>query len=557
MKYTVLSPWAEVDTAEAAPLSPRIDTIEGKTIGLFAKFKHHDPHILQEVGRQLKKRYPSINLEFLQYPKDTTEIEKDPEFYPVFKEFVGKCDAIISGNGDMGSCALFCSYNTGLAEKMGTPCVMLCDRPFEATTVRGAACRGIANLRHVVTDLHDYSLVPVIEGEFTEKEIVPKVAEHLDEIINELTRPLTDIESKPIVRDNSMAHHVFVGNLDEVNREFYEHGWTNGEPIIPPTREKVDEMMRGTDLAPDYVIAKLPPMNGIATVEKIAINAVMAGCIPTYFPVILAAVEAMIDPDIHLEGYTSSAACWGPLAILNGPIRHITGVECGRNLMSRYKKASATIGKAIAYIIMNISGCRSKIEDLSGYGHEGRMGMCIGEDEEHTPWKPLHVQQGFAAEDSTITMFWPSERVGFFERTAQEILTKLCVGHDLEFDPGACVILPETHARILAEAGYDVEDVKDYMVEYARIPSTKGRVQWIKGSHHSRGVILPENEGLPMRIYWNKRHILVLCAGQGMTNVLMGGGDHGGPVTKKINFPKNWEQLVRDYPCEEPQYIIY
>lgn len=557
MKYTVLSPWAEIDIVDVAPLSPRLDTIDGKTIGLFAKFKHHDPHILKEIGRQLKEKCPSVKLEFLQYPKDTTEIEKDPEFYPIFKEFVDKCDAIISGNGDMGSCALFCSYNTGLAEKMGTPCVMICDRPFEATTVRGAACRGVANLRHVVTDLHDYSLVPIIDGEFTEKEIAPKVAAHLDEIIDALIRPLTDTESRAVIKDNSMAHFTFTGGLDEINREFYKNGWTNGEPIIPPTREAVAEMMRGTDLAPDYVVAKLPPMNGVATVEKLAINAVMAGCLPTYFPVILAAVDVMTDPDIHLEGYTSSAACWGPLAILNGPIRHITGVECGRNLMSRYKKASATIGKAIAYIIMNISGCRSKIEDLSGYGHEGRMGMCIGEDEEHTPWKPLHVQQGFAAEDSTITMCWPSERVGFFERTAPEILTRLCVGHDLEFDPGACVILPETHARILAEAGYDIEDVKDYMVEYARMPSTKGRVQWIKGSHHSRGVVLPEKEGVPMRMYWNKRHILVLCAGQGMTNVLMGGGDHGGPVTKKIHFPKDWEQLVKEYPCEEPKYIIY
>ncbi|MBR3400937.1 MAG: hypothetical protein IKG67_01725 [Parasporobacterium sp.] len=557
MNYTVLSPWAEIDVEDVAPLSPRLDTLEGKTIGLFAKFKHHDPHIMKEVGRQIQERFPSVKTEFLQYPKDTAEIENDPEFLPVFKEFLSKCDAMISGNGDMGSCALFCSYNTGLAEKMGVPCVMICDRTFEETTVRGAACRGVSNLRHVCTDLKDYSFVPVIAGEFLEKEIAPKIAAHLDEIIDALVRPLTKEEATAVVKDNTMAHYTFTGTLDEVNREFYRRGWTNGEPIIPPTREAVDEMMRGTDLAPDHVLAKLPPMKGICTVEKLAINAVMAGCLPTYFSVLLAAVEVMTDPKIHLEGYTSSAACWGPLAVLNGPIRKITGVECGRNLMSRYKKASATIGKAIAYTIMNISGCRSKIEDLSGFGHEGRMGMCIGEDEEHSPWAPIHVQNGLAPEDSAITMFWPSERVGFFERTAPDILDKLCVGHDLEFDPGACVILPETHARTLAEAGYGPEDVKDYIVEYARKPSTASRVQWVKGSHHSRGVILPEKEGSSMRMYWNKDHLLIVVAGLGMTNVLMGGGDHGGPVTKKITFPKDWEQLVKDYPCEEPEYVIY
>ncbi|MCD8046147.1 MAG: hypothetical protein LUE90_05865 [Clostridiales bacterium] len=117
MKYTVLSPWGEIDNTDVAALSPRLDTLAGKTIGMFAKFKHHDPVILREVARQLKERYPSAEFIHLQYPKDTAEIMNDPEFQPVFDEFLSKCDAVISGYGDMGSCALFCSYNTAFAEK--------------------------------------------------------------------------------------------------------------------------------------------------------------------------------------------------------------------------------------------------------------------------------------------------------------------------------------------------------------------------------------------------------------------------------------------------------
>lgn len=557
MQYTVLSPWGEIDNADCGALSPRLDSLEGKTIGMFAKFKHHDPVILKEVSRQLGERVPSLKFEFLQYPKDTSEIRSDAEFLPVLTEFLDKCDAVISGYGDMGSCALFCSYNSALIEKMGKPCVMLSDKDFEGTTARGAACRGIPHLRYVLTDIKDLSFVPDLTPEFVAGEIAPRIGEHLEEIIDALTRPCTGEEASLHPRDNSLAQAEFTGDLEEINRIFYHYGWTNGSPIIPPTREAVDEMLRGTDLPPDHVVAKLPPMLAKATVEKIAVNAVMAGCLPTYLPVVIGAVEAMADPCIHLEGYTSSRGSWGPMAIINGPVRKVIGIETGAGVLSQYTKASAAIGRAIAYIIMNLSGNRPKIEDLAGIGHEGRMGMCIGEDEENSPWPPIHVQKGLCPEDSAVTMFWPQERYGFFERTAETMLPKFCVCNDLGFDPGCCYLVPESHAKTLAGAGFTKEKIMEYVVEYTRKPSNRMMVNWVKGNHHERGVVLPVNDGAPMRQYWSADHMLVCVAGAGFCSALVGGGDHGGPATVKLRLPEKWDELAEEYAAETPSYIIY
>ncbi len=555
--YTVLSPWGEIDNSDAAALSPRLDTLEGKTIGLLAKFKHHDPVILRETARLLGKRYPTARFLHLQYPKDTSEIVNDPQFLPVFEEFLARCDAVITGYGDMGSCALFCSYNSALAEKRGKPCVMLSDKDFVGTTIRGAACRGVAHLRYVLTEIKDLSFIPVLDRGFIDREITPQLEAHLDEIVQALTVPLTEEERTPVYKDNTLAGETFTGTLDELNALFYHHGWTNGAPIVPPTREAVDEMLRGTDLPPEHVVAKLPPMLGKATVEKIAVNAVMAGCLPTYFPVVLGAVEAMADPCIHLEGYTSSRGSWGPLAIVNGPIREAIGIETGAAVLSQYTRPSAAIGRAIAYVILNLSGSRPGLEDLAGIGHEGRMGMCIGEDEEHSPWPAIHVQKGLGAEDSAVTMFWPQERYGFFERTTETMLPRMCVCNDLGFDPGCCYLIPESHAKVLAADGYSKEKLMEYVVEYTRKPSDKSKVNWVRGNHHERGVVLPVNDGASMRQYWSAEHMLVCVAGAGFCSALVGGGDHGGPATVKLKLPRDWAQLVRDYPSPKPEYIVY
>jgi len=300
MEYEVLSPWAEVDYSGAKGLSKRLDALDGKVIGLFAHFKEHSPLMLAEIANQLSAAYPTATFLPLQYPKDTKEIDHDPDFKPVFLDWLDKIDGVISAYGDAGSCAMFLAYNTAYIENLGKPTVMLCKSDVANAARRGAGARMAPAMRIVESSIIDCSFLPALDEEWMEKMIRPVLKDNVGALADALVRPLTEEERTPPAKSEDYAGIKFTGNLWEVNDYFYKMGWTNGSPIIPPTREAVDEMLTGTDLPADTIVAKLPPMLGNATVEKIAVNAVMCGCLPTYMPVLIAAVRGMMDPRIHL-----------------------------------------------------------------------------------------------------------------------------------------------------------------------------------------------------------------------------------------------------------------
>jgi hypothetical protein len=336
-------------------------------------------------------------------------------------------------------------------------------------------------------------------------------------------------------------------------------------PIIPPTEEAVREMLAGTDLPADHVVAKIPPMLGKATVEKIAINAVMAGCLPTYMPVLVAAVQALADrPKIWLEGYTCSVASWAPLLCINGPIRRDLHVNSGVNLMSPYYRANAGIGHALGLMIMNIGGTRPGKEDLSFVGHEGRYGMCIAENEEESPWEPLHVGYGFDREDSTVTLFWSNGRQYLGSGgNAANILRRLCDNINVfAWDPGCLLIMLPSTAKVLANAGLTKNDVISYLVEYARVPAADVNVRWFRESHHEpKEFLLPlDDPTRPMRKFYSSKHTAIVVAGLSYswgTVSYSGGGTHGTIVTKKIELPTDWDKLVARYKDIVPTYAPY
>ncbi|MCD8152982.1 MAG: hypothetical protein LUD71_07980 [Clostridiales bacterium] len=297
------SPWATVNAQGAKPLSPRLDTMENKTIGLLAHFKGHSPLMLEVLSELLKEKYPTLKFKALQYKRDTSEIYKDPEFDRTIKEWLVGVDAVIGAYGDAGSCCMFHAYNCAYIEKLGVPTVMLVKEDLCDVGQKSATSRLVPNLRFVRTKIKDLSFVPVLDQNVIDHVIRPGLAPHVDEVIAALTSPLTEEEKTPFVKDNSMAEPFeYDGKAGDISDYFYRMGWTTGLPINAPTEEAVEEMLRGTDLPRDYVVAEIPPMMGEATVEKIAVNAVMAGCLPTYLPVLIAAVKAIVEPNIHLEG---------------------------------------------------------------------------------------------------------------------------------------------------------------------------------------------------------------------------------------------------------------
>ncbi|MBI3801684.1 MAG: TlpA family protein disulfide reductase, partial [Deltaproteobacteria bacterium] len=188
---------------------------------------------------------------------------------------------------------------------------------------------------------------------------------------------------------------------DDPVEQLFEQEVTDGLPVVPPTRERVERMLAGApERERDELIGALGPCYGDATVEKIAINAVMAGCKPEYFPVVLAGVEGLCDERFCTHGLSVTLLSGAPLAIINGPVRRQIGLNCGHNALGHGFRANATIGRALRLVIMNIGGARPHGITKATMGHPGQYTFVVAEDEEASPLEPLHVERGFQRQDS-------------------------------------------------------------------------------------------------------------------------------------------------------------
>jgi hypothetical protein len=562
MEYQVLSPWAEKDNVASA-LQPRVSDLKNKTIGMFYYFFDSQVCILREIERNLKEKFPTLKFSYFQYTVETSEIATDTKYRKSFETWVKGVDTVISVYGNIPSPTLYIAYNTTYIEKLGKPAIILTSKMGRNMARSGVSAKGFPELRLVVVDLPhvDFGASDTVQEVFR-----PGIAAIMKDIITALTKPLTDKEKHPSKAHEKTSKIVFKGDLEDVNRFFYKNGWSYGMPVMPPTEEAVKEMLTGTDLPADHVVARMPPMLGKATVEKIAVNAVMSGCLPTYMPVLIAGVQALMDHEkIKLEGYTCSMGCWESLWIINGPIRQALNINSGRALTSPYYRPNTAIGHALGLILMNISGVRTGMEEGAAIGHEGKFGVCIAENEEMSPWEPLHVQYGFNKEDSTITTFWPNNRSFWQTRGAENILNVVTENIPaFGFDPGCALILVPAVAKDLADAGFTKKKFLSFIQEYARKPVEKSYLQWLINAHHMpKEVVIPfESTKSTMRRFLSGEHLIAIVAGSHDfvsfdIAAYGGGGDHGGPVTKKIELPKNWSKLVKKYEDIVPNYAQY
>lgn len=259
----------------------------------------------------------------------------------------------------------------------------------------------------------------------------------------------------------------------------YAKGMTDGLPVIPPTRERVAAMIAGAALPASHVVAEIPPRGGVASIEKLAINAVMAGCLPEYFPVIIAAVEAMMQPQFNLLGVQTTTNPVAPLVLINGPIRNRIDVNCGAGALGPGRRANATIGRAMRLILLNIGGGVPGEVDKSILGMPGKYSFCLGELEEENPWQPFHVEQGFSAGDSTVTLIsaqgTQSVAASFLQpESLLMMLANAMSAYGTNSYTKGCgnplVIFPPAHARILADAGWDKARIRDWLFAHTRIP---------------------------------------------------------------------------------------
>ncbi len=303
----------------------------------------------------------------------------------------------------------------------------------------------------------------------------------------------------------------------DVNELYQQKGWTDGLPIVPPTEERVHEFLDSARLAPSDVIGVESVRQRPLTAEKVAINAVMAGCLPTYMPVIVAVLQAMCDEEFNLHGSTASTGGSAQLIIVNGPIRTALGMNATHNALGNGSRANATIGRAIRLLLINVLDCVPGQLDRSTLGHPGKFTFCIAEDEEDSPWTPIAQERGVLVGASGVTVMacesphqimneWTKNPAEIMETFAAEIRHNM-----LTYSIWAgnyAIVIPKQLRELLVAAGWQKKDIREYVFRSARVR----RGDWAdigKGSLINRGKG-PEQEFTALR---SPDDLLVVAAG--------------------------------------------
>ncbi len=307
---------------------------------------------------------------------------------------------------------------------------------------------------------------------------------------------------------------IVEGSLEDIYQRYIDEGWSDGLPMMPPTDEAVMEMLRFTDRSAEELMAALPPNRTDLTVAAVAVNAVMAGCRPEYFPVVLAAIEAIAEPDFNLYGIQATTNPVAVMIMVNGPIAGELAFNGAGNCLGPGVRANATVGRAVRLAMINIGGSAPQTMDKSTAGSPGKYTMCIAENEDMSPWEPYHVERGFEPEVSTVSAFSTTGTQNILDlasRSAWGILRTFAsscatVGHqNVQLGGGPTLMLCPEHADILAADGFSKDDVRRALYETSRVrvedfpPETlKGmvrhrRARYFGSEHPKAGIPLADS----------------------------------------------------------------
>ncbi len=282
-------------------------------------------------------------------------------------------------------------------------------------------------------------------------------------------------------------------------------------------------MLEHTDRDPEDLVALIPPRWGKATVRKIAINAVMAGCLPPYLPVILTATEAMCEERFNLFGVQATTNPVAPLMVLNGPIAKELEVNSGYNVFGQGWRSNATLGRAIRLILTNIGGGTPGVGDRSTLGQPGKYSYCIAENEGQSPWEPMHVEKGFPKESSTVTMVGgagPHNIISSGSSRAEEVLTTIAGAmsasgnNNLFMGTEAFLVLSPEHAGLMAKAGFSKTEIRKFIFEKARVPAEKfsqGNMEIIR--QHRPEAVLDEGGKTWVLVVEKPENLWIVVAG--------------------------------------------
>jgi hypothetical protein len=340
------------------------------------------------------------------------------------------------------------------------------------------------------------------------------------------------------------SRRVQIGDLEDDIEACIDRGWSDGLPVTPPTPERVARMLEGTRRGASDVVGVVPPDLVECTVEKVAINAVLAGCRPEYMPVVLACVEAACTDEFNMHGLLATTHFAGPVVVVNGPIAQRIGMNSGGNALGQGNRANSSIGRALQLVVRNVGGGKPGGVDRATLGNPGKLSFCFAEDEEGSPWEPLSMERGVPAGTSAVTLFGgegPRGVIDQLSRTPESLARSLAaalrtVGHHklaLGFD--AMLIVSPEHAARFRDAGWTKQHVRDELTKLLAVPGA----EMIRGADGCDEGLPEQFAGASIPKFATDGLLIVHAGGKaGLFSSIVGGWVRGAtgsaPVTRVI-----------------------
>lgn len=336
--------------------------------------------------------------------------------------------------------------------------------------------------------------------------------------------------------------HSAAQDAADLIEAYYQRGWTDGMPVVPPSESSVGAMLAAGGLKGPEVVGEIPDRNARITADKVAINAVLAGCRPEYMPVVLAAVKGLCHPDYGYHGPATSTGGSACVLIVNGPIARRLDINAKDNVFGQGWRANATIGRAVRLVMMNAINTRPGQLDRSTLGNPGKYSFCFAENEEESPWEPLHVERGHRRDESTVTVFAAEAQIQVYNqlsadpeqlcRTAADAMANLgTIG--IVSQAQQAVVWAGEHVEIFRRAGWSKKQVKETLLKHAR-----RTVADCKRGGRLAGAVTPEDETTWRHVVRTIDDLIVVHAGGkagSFSAVLPGWG--GISATRSVTIP--------------------
>ena len=418
VRLSIINPVARQKTEEGSdevfPTAPRLDNLAGKTVGLFWNGKQQGQVALAHTKTALSRLYKDI--QFKDYTGAMGGVLRRASDEQL-DQMAAECDAVIGTSADCGSCTSWLIHDMCHVERRGTPALAWTAAQFEEDAHWSANIWGVPDLC--------IGMVPECFTNNSPQRIAEMVDGALDGVVRSLTTaPETNtLAFTRISRENSDQRELHYDGQDSLtawetmNADFVSKKWSDGFPLVPPSAAKVAAMIDASGLEGDHVVGYLEPGFGIATVEKIAANAVMAGAVPAMMPLILAVVSAALDHRSGWRGVSMSTGPQAPILMVSGPVVEQLGLNYGIAPIGpgSQNAANIAVGRAVRLIMMNVGLSYPGISDMDTHGTCMKFSYCVAENEARTPWEPHRVIKGFAPESSTVTVNSPFSQTCLYD----------------------------------------------------------------------------------------------------------------------------------------------